>query len=383
MRYGIFGCTADPFTCAHYEIVNKVLRDNIVDKVIVIPTVVDYYRKDKHRLFTNEQRLTIIKKWFDCCENVIVDDFEYNLVRKSPGSCVDRRYWHTLQAAMLRYGTDNEYCTIVGGDSWNNLESWFNFKELGKATKFIVITRDQQRIADFSEKYEEYAFQPYKVIELEDKYQNVSATGIRSFLGVFADPFQAYLDMVDIQLDELKNKDQETLLAHTPIFDLVEAPEVEAGFKPVKINSPDWVSVFVVKDDKVLTVTQLRYGINKKMTELPCGMVEPGEATKNAALRELAEETGYVLDNEDDIKWLGSTYANPAFMTNKMNYWYVNLDNSKYHKISQHLDEHEHLEVSWMTLDNFKAMVDDVNVGFQSTFMVAALYFLEKYLKTH
>ena len=80
MKIGVFGGTFDPFTSAHYEIVNKVLSDKLVDKVIVIPTIVNYYRTGKTELFDLADREKIIKKWFEGREDVILDFYEYGLL---------------------------------------------------------------------------------------------------------------------------------------------------------------------------------------------------------------------------------------------------------------------------------------------------------------
>ena len=79
MKVGIFGGTFDPFTRAHYEIVNEILRRKLVDKVLVIPTVVSYYRKDKQEMFNLASRKKIIERWFEGREDVVLDFHEYEL----------------------------------------------------------------------------------------------------------------------------------------------------------------------------------------------------------------------------------------------------------------------------------------------------------------
>ena len=46
-KIGIFGCTADPFTLAHREIVKQVLKQNVVNAVVIVPTIVDWHRAGK------------------------------------------------------------------------------------------------------------------------------------------------------------------------------------------------------------------------------------------------------------------------------------------------------------------------------------------------
>lgn len=61
------------------------------------------------------------------------------------------------------------------------------------------------------------------------------------------------------------------------------------------LDYPDWVNVVAVTgDDRVVLVRQYRHGLGRTLLELPCGAVEPSDATPEAAAeRELLEETGF------------------------------------------------------------------------------------------
>ena len=136
-------------------------------------------------------------------------------------------------------------------------------------------------------------------------------------------------------------------LLKTPIFNVVELDEVEPGFRPIGIDAPDWVSVIVEKDDKFLVVRQLRYGIMKETVEFPSGTVEKGENPRDAAARELLEETGIKV-NKEDLQGLFCCSPNPAFMMNTKYIYYVNLNKVNYTEVGQKLDEHEHIIYEWV-----------------------------------
>lgn len=82
----------------------------------------------------------------------------------------------------------------------------------------------------------------------------------------------------------------------------------------VVIDSPDWVNVVPVTDDgDVVLIRQFRHGIREVTLEIPGGMIDAGEEPAAAALRELAEETGYVSDRAE---LLGTVWPNPAIQNN-------------------------------------------------------------------
>ena len=61
-KIGIFGGTFDPFTEAHLAIVKSAIDQKLVDKVHIIPTIVDYHRNSKDRWLSNYDRLDVIRK---------------------------------------------------------------------------------------------------------------------------------------------------------------------------------------------------------------------------------------------------------------------------------------------------------------------------------
>ena len=77
----------------------------------------------------------------------------------------------------------------------------------------------------------------------------------------------------------------------------------------------DWVNIVpVTKDGRVVLIHQFRPGTKEVTIEIPGGMVEPGEPPREAALRELQEETGY---RPGTMEYTGVVEPNPAFLRNK------------------------------------------------------------------
>lgn len=356
---GIFSGTFDPFTVAHEAIIKTVLDNSIVDEIIIVPTIISYHRKDKDGFakeswLSRENRQTVIeyfvKRLVDEGYKVSIDFCEYIYASKNfPENINKRRYLDTLDLLRSKYNLEeyNIY-TIIGSDEYASFKSWSKYSELLAKTKLVVINgRDGTKIRR-SENI-------YALVDIPEEYRTVSATNIRK---EFTDA-AAYLSSVfktDVTLEHIVFK--------LPIFDLVIKHNANISFDPIGINSPDWAAILVEKDGKFLMVEQLRYGIMQKQIEFPCGMVEStDESPLKTACRELREETGFVVD-EASVVYLGSDFTNPAFMNNKMHYYYVNLDTAKYDEVETAFDDHENIKSVWSdkadVLNSFKTNLHSV-----------------------
>lgn len=162
------------------------------------------------------------------------------------------------------------------------------------------------------------------------------------------------------------------LIVHTPIFDVLKRNEVESGFRPIAVKSPDWVAICAQKNGKWLLTKQLRFGTMSEIEEFPCGCVEENEDPKVAAIRELSEETGYNV-SLNDLYFLGKFAANPGFMTNFMHYFFVDLDKVRFVKSEQHLDAHEKLTVYWKDKDTFRKEFNETKI---KPIFVAGMFYL-------
>jgi len=166
-------------------------------------------------MFSLKDRKQIFEKWFSGMENVILDFHEYGVFDKSSRpysekseNLKSRRYFHTLNDLIDRYGTNNDYFTIVGEDSWDNLESWYRWNNILDLSKFIVVERGDKTDNDCCN---ENAIKDYRLvkpkIKLDSKFLNMSASDIRKRLekgvvdsmstGTIATPLLVYLEEVD------------------------------------------------------------------------------------------------------------------------------------------------------------------------------------------
>jgi len=121
------------------------------------------------------------------------------------------------------------------------------------------------------------------------------------------------------------------------------------------LDAPDWINVVAITTEgKFILVEQFRHGTESNEIEIVGGLIETSEDPKEAALRELREETGYVPSPTSRIELIGTVHPNPAFLTNRC-FTYLVTDCTK--EYEQSLDEHERIHVSEVTEAEFAAMI--------------------------
>src|SRR4051794_9571512 len=116
---------------------------------------------------------------------------------------------------------------------------------------------------------------------------------------------------------------EETLLK-SPVMEIVQrdctSSEDQRLHRFYLLKSKDWCNIIpITEDGKVVLVKQYRIGISDHTLELPGGIADvSSESLKDAAIRELAEETGYVPLPGARCEELGWTHPNPAILDNRV-----------------------------------------------------------------
>lgn len=116
---------------------------------------------------------------------------------------------------------------------------------------------------------------------------------------------------------------------------------------------PDFVQVVPINaQGHILIVRQYRHGPQIISTEVPGGLIDPGEDPMQAAKRELLEETGCVADQFEAVP---SLFTNPARNTNRAHTFIAH--NARLTQAPQQEDT-EDIEFEFVSREKVYALID-------------------------
>ena len=169
MRIAIYGGSFNPMHIGHEKIVDYVLNNLNMDKIIIIPVGIPSHRENN--LEQSDTRLKICKEIFKGNKKIEVSDIEI----KSEGKSYT---YDTLLKLMDLYGENNEFFEIIGEDSLKSLKTWKNYEELLKICKFIVFRRKDDKNIQIDEEF----LNNKNIIILENECYDISSTEIRNMV---------------------------------------------------------------------------------------------------------------------------------------------------------------------------------------------------------
>lgn len=131
MKIGLFGGTFDPIHLGHLIVMENVLNIMNLDKIIILPSSNPPHKQDKDKTDV-KLRVDMVKKAIKNNNRIILSTFEAN------SNEVIYSY-QTINYFKEKYPAD-EFYYVMGEDSFMNIESWKNYKDLLKEN-LIVFAR--------------------------------------------------------------------------------------------------------------------------------------------------------------------------------------------------------------------------------------------------
>lgn len=133
MRLGILGGTFDPIHFGHLRLAEEMYEELSLSKVLLIPGAQPPH-KDERVISPFQDRLEMTKMAASYSDYLETSDIEGR--RKGPSYSIE-----TIRIIRNIYGTDIEMFFIMGIDTFKEIPSWKEYKELFKLTSFAVIDR--------------------------------------------------------------------------------------------------------------------------------------------------------------------------------------------------------------------------------------------------
>lgn len=172
MRIALFGGSFNPVHLGHVKLVNDVISEFNIDKVIIMPT---YHTplKDNSEFAISEHRFEMCKLAFANMDNVEVSDIEINRQGNS--------YTYLTINSLKELYPDDELFMIVGADMFLTLQNWKNPQEIFKNASVIAVPRDceSDELVSHRETLKQMGCNSYIMAH---KVMDVSSTQIRDML---------------------------------------------------------------------------------------------------------------------------------------------------------------------------------------------------------
>lgn len=132
MRIGLFFGSFNPIHNAHLIIANHILNEDLVDKIWFVVSPHNPLKESKSLLNEN-QRLYLLNVAIEGHADLKASDIEFTLPRPS--------YTAVTLAHLSEKYPKYEFFIILGGDSFQNIEKWKNYKYILDNYNILIYNR--------------------------------------------------------------------------------------------------------------------------------------------------------------------------------------------------------------------------------------------------
>ena len=173
LRIGIFGGALNPPHSGHISIIQESIAALKLDKIILALSVNPPHKSKNLAPF--EERAELLEAYFGGDSKVIVDRTE-----KETG-LTDNFTYITLPLLKKKYGVNNEYFYIMGGDSLLNFHLWKHPELIAKEAALAVVPRKGYGGIDLAIENVRCKFEA-EIVKLPFECEDISSTEVRVFI---------------------------------------------------------------------------------------------------------------------------------------------------------------------------------------------------------
>ena len=138
MKIALYLGSFNPFHNGHLEVIKTALNDFKMDKVIIVPTMQNPWKKEKV-LDINKRCQIIFQSCFEVWDNYEMSTIEKYLIPPYYS-------YATLHALKNKYCND-EVFVLCGEDTIKDIPNWMNGGEIIKDYNFLIVDRPKNSIS--------------------------------------------------------------------------------------------------------------------------------------------------------------------------------------------------------------------------------------------
>lgn len=155
-------------------------------------------------------------------------------------------------------------------------------------------------------------------------------------------------------------------------IETVELPDKKYSKREIVELQNGVAIVPITEDNCLMLIKQFRKPIEKILYEIPAGKVEINEEPKEAAIRELKEETGYKAEK---FKYLLEFYTSPGFCNEKIHLFLA----QELSEVDSNPDSDEFVETVKIHINDLDKMIDRGEIVDGKT--IIGIYLAKEYFK--
>lgn len=155
--------------------------------------------------------------------------------------------------------------------------------------------------------------------------------------------------------------------------DLVKLPDGRTSKREIVLHPGAVAVVALTKENKMVFVKQFRKPTGEELLEIPAGLARKGESFKDAAGRELEEETGCRAKN---IKPVLSAFSSPGYSSEVIRYFFAR----GLIKTRQGGDRDEFIDVKVLSVPKAMKMVFDGKIKDNKT--IIGIFLAARWINT-
>ena len=145
----------------------------------------------------------------------------------------------------------------------------------------------------------------------------------------------------------------ETENKNEKVYEIISRDKNLDSYEKLHGSSPDAVVIIATNEneDKILLNKEFRLAVGEWVYNFPAGLIDKGEGPKEAATRELKEETG--LDLYEITDFIGQSYSAVGF-SNEINVCVVGKARGEFKKSDSDVEE---IEPGWYTKEEVRELI--------------------------